>query len=88
MYRHDMTNIDPNEPSNFREIIGRWPSTRAFARDAGCTATLVRQWRCRDQVPAPYWPGIVQGAAKRGIAVINTDLLARLAARRRPRRTQ
>ena len=81
-----MTNIDLNEPSTFRAVIGRWPTTRAFARDAGCSATLVRQWRCRDCVPASYWPGIVQGADKRGIPAVSTDLLARLAARRRSAR--
>jgi len=70
-------------PTSFRDVIARWSATRSFARDAGCSATLVRQWRHRDSVPAPYWPRIVEGAGKRGIACIDANLLARLAARRR-----
>lgn len=44
---------------------------------------LVRQWRHRDFVPAHYWPRIVEGAARRGISLVDVDLLARLAAKRR-----
>ncbi len=73
----------------FRDVIARWPNTRAFARDAGCTPTLVRQWRHRDFVPAQYWSRIAEGAARRGIALIDLRLLADLAARRRaPARRQ
>lgn len=71
------------EPSGFRDVIARWPTTRAFARDAGCTPTLVRQWRHRDFVPAQYWPRIVEGAARRGLVAIDAKLFAELAARRR-----
>jgi hypothetical protein len=74
--------ITPPSP-NFRDVIARWPTTRAFARDAGCSPTLVRQWRHRDSVPAQYWPRIVEGAARRGIALVDLKLLAQLAARRR-----
>lgn len=66
--------------TGFRDLIAQWPTTRAFARDAGCTPTLVRQWRHRDFVPAHYWPRIVDGAAKRGIPRISASLLADLAA--------
>jgi hypothetical protein len=75
--------------TGFRDVIARWPTTRAFARDAGCTPVLVRQWRHRDFVPAQYWPRIVEGAARRGIILIDVKLLAELAARRRaPARKQ
>lgn len=69
-----------SEPSSFRELIGRWPRTRDFARDAGCSPLLVRQWRHRDFVPPQYWSGIVAGAARRQIGGVDMDLLARLAA--------
>ena len=78
----EMTAATP-QPSNFRDVIARWPATRSFARDAGCTPTLVRQWRHRDFVPAHYWPRIVEGARRRGIPLIDTSLLAQLAAKRR-----
>jgi hypothetical protein len=84
MYRPAMlTTIEIGHPMSFRDVIGRWPTTRAFARDAGCSPTLVRQWRHRDSVPAQYWPQIVEGAARRGIAPVDLRLLAQLAARRR-----
>lgn len=67
-------------PTTFREVIGRWPATRFFARDAGCSPLLVRQWRHRNFIPPQYWPRIVSAAARRGMAEVNADLLARLAA--------
>lgn len=70
-------------PASFRDVIARWPATRSFARDAGCSPTLVRQWRHRDFVPAHYWPRIVEGAGRRGITFIDVNLLAQLAAERR-----
>jgi hypothetical protein len=91
MYRLCMLKTTPLtiQPSGFRDVIARWPTTRAFARDAGCTPTLVRQWRHRDFVPAHYWPRIVEGAARRGLSAIDARLLAELAANRRaPRKEQ
>ena len=78
-----LTTIEISHPLSFRDVIGRWPTTRAFARDAGCSPTLVRQWRHRNSVPAQYWPRIVEGAARRGIAPVDLWLLAQLAAKRR-----
>jgi hypothetical protein len=84
MYRCFMlTTIEITSPPSFRDVIARWPNTRAFARDAGCSPTLVRQWRHRDSVPAQYWPRIIEGAARRGIVPVDFRLLAQLAARRR-----
>jgi hypothetical protein len=84
MYRSFMlTTIEIIPVPSFRAVIARWPNTRAFARDAGCSPTLVRQWRHRDSVPAHYWPRIVEGAARRGIALVDLKLLAQLAAKRR-----
>jgi hypothetical protein len=67
-------------------VIGKWSRTRDFARDAGCSAPLVRQWRHRDFVPPQYWRGIVAGAARRRIPGIDVELLARLAASLRGRK--
>jgi hypothetical protein len=84
MYHSFMhTTIEISTLLSFRDVIARWPTTRAFARDAGCSTTLVRQWRHRDSVPAHYWPQIVEGAARRGIVLVDLRLLAQLAARRR-----
>jgi hypothetical protein len=78
-----LTTIEISRPLSFREVIAHWPTTRAFARDAGCSPTLVRQWRHRDSVPAHYWPRIVEGAGRRGIVSVDLRLLAQLAAKRR-----
>lgn len=71
---------DPRAPSSFRELIGCWARTRDFARDAGCSPLLVRQWRHRNFVPPQYWRGIVAGALRRQIDGVDAELLARLAA--------
>jgi hypothetical protein len=78
-----LTTFEITSPLSFHDVIARWPSTRAFARDAGCSPTLVRQWRHRDSVPAQYWPRVVEGAARRGIVSVDLRLLAQLAAKRR-----
>lgn len=78
-----LTTVEITQLPSFRDVIARWPTTRAFARDAGCSPTLVRQWRHRDSVPAHYWPRIVEGAARRGIVLVDLRLLAQLAVRRR-----
>jgi hypothetical protein len=85
MYRFCMpdTSSETTHLTGFRDLIARWPTTRAFARDAGCSPTLVRQWRHRDFVPAQYWQRIVDGAARRGIPLISAGLLTELAAKRR-----
>ncbi len=67
-------------PSAFRDLIALWPRTRDFARDAGCSPLLVRQWRHRNFVPPQYWRGIVAGAARRQIGDVDVEVLARLAA--------
>jgi hypothetical protein len=67
-------------PSSFRDLIARWSRTRDFARDAGCSPLLVRQWRHRNFVPPQYWRGIVAGALRRQIGGVDAELLARLAA--------
>ena len=72
--------VETSLPSSFRDLIGRWPRTRDFARDAGCSPLLVRQWRHRNFVPPQYWRGIVAGALRRQIGGIDADLLTRLAA--------
>ena len=84
MYRFGMLTgtADSVQPNSFRDLIARWPATRSFARDVGCSATLVRQWRHRDFVPAHYWRRIVEGAGRRGIALVDANLLAQLAAKR------
>jgi hypothetical protein len=69
-----------NPPTSFREVIARWPATRFFARDAGCSPLLVRQWRHRNFIPPQYWPRIVAGATRRGFGDVDADLLAGLAA--------
>ncbi len=83
MYRFFMlATTEISRPPSFRAVIAHWPTTRAFARDAGCSPALVRQWRHRDSVPAQYWPRIVEGAARRGIVLVDFKLLAQLAGRR------
>jgi hypothetical protein len=67
---------------SFRDIIDRWPSRSALGEEAGASASLVSKWWQRDSIPSEYWIGIVGAAERRGISGVNTESLARLAARK------
>jgi hypothetical protein len=62
------------------DIIGLWPSTEAFAEDAGVSVSLVRVWKFRRSIPADRWSRIEAAAAKRGIGGATASDMARLAA--------
>lgn len=64
-----------NPPQDVRGLVQMWSRTRAFARDAGVAAPLVRQWMHRGTIPPRYWRGIVKGALVRGIPVTIDTLL-------------
>lgn len=70
----------------FIDIIAEWPSDRAFAEDAGVTASLVVVWRHRNSVPAKCWRKLVRGAVLRDLPV-TLEALA-IAAEDRPNWTR
>jgi len=49
------------------EIIELWPSVNEFAEDVGTSPNLVRCWKHRKSIPAPYWTPLVTAAQDRDI---------------------
>lgn len=69
-----------DEFTDFRAVMARWPSARAFARDvAGASSQeLGRIWHRRNRVPRALWPAVLEAAARRQVGGLSTELLARL----------
>lgn len=68
----------------FSEIISLWASHDELAQDlskAGVTIkrVLIASWKHRDNIPAGYWPPLVEAATKRGFQDVNYELLANIA---------
>jgi hypothetical protein len=67
----------------FADIIAAWGDDALFAEDAGAPRSLVAVWKHRNSIPAPYWAGVISGAAHRSIAGVTLELLGQLARQRR-----
>lgn len=70
------------------ELIEKWPSVSAWARDIGLKreshGTLMKM---RGRIPVVYWPDMIAAAEKRGIEGVTNDSLAAAHAVARPKRT-
>jgi hypothetical protein len=67
----------------FRSLIDRWPSLSAFAEDIDVIYVTAQAMHRRDSIPPEYWSATVDGALRRGIAGINLETMAAIAASRR-----
>jgi hypothetical protein len=70
---------------SFRALIDAY-GLHAFAADIGVREGTAKQMRKRNSVDSVYWNDWVAGAERRGRKNVTLDLLARLAAKRRPER--
>lgn len=68
------------EISDFRSIIGLWPSPDAMAAEIGAGAAAVRKWAQRDRIPSEWWAAVVSSPRAKA-ANVTSDLLIVLAAR-------
>lgn len=75
-----------SEPfQTFRDIIAAWPSRRALRADleaAGTgprSATAVRLWHFRDQIPAENFAALAKAARRRGIVGVTVTRLRAIA---------
>jgi hypothetical protein len=59
-----------------RDIIDRWPSTRAFAEDIGVPYVNVNMMRQRNSISVRHWERVVEAAKERGIRGITLKLIA------------
>lgn len=57
------------------DIINRWPSLGEFAADLSIAYGTAKAMRRRGSIPSEYWPGVVQSAARRGIAGVSLERL-------------
>jgi len=70
-------------PDSFSAIVNLWPSAEALAADIGEKGVTVRQMRNRDSIDAGYWERILAAAAVRGFHAVTSELLIKLAARKK-----
>jgi acid phosphatase class B len=62
--------------NDHRDIIDRWPSTRAFAEDLGLPYVNVNMMRQRRSINVRHWDRVIEAAKERGIRGISLKLLA------------
>jgi hypothetical protein len=74
-YRHDM---DAMMITTFDDLFERWGRPRHLSTDLGVTPQHLRMMRVRRSIPVRFWPRLVAGAARRGIAGLDYELLVRL----------
>jgi hypothetical protein len=72
--------------TEFRNIIGRWPTLRAFQADIESEHSAALQMRHRNKVSSRYWTKAVAGARRRGIPLSLEELA--LASQNHPMYTQ
>src|SRR5262245_13181064 len=68
--------------TSFRSVIDLWPSREAMASDIdeGVSASAVRKWWQRDNIPSEWWTRVL-ATEKAKAAGLSADLFARLAAK-------
>jgi len=66
-----------------REIIGAWPSLKAFGDDIGMSENAIKQMRRRSSIHWEYWDDVIRGAKRRRIKGVSHDVLKRLSPKRR-----
>lgn len=74
--------------ASYRPIIQKWPSPAEFGADLGIKDAHVRTFKMRDSIPADYWERIVEAAIKRGISGVTVAVLARIAAKRKRKKSR
>jgi predicted GNAT superfamily acetyltransferase len=62
--------------NDHRDIIDRWPSTRAFAEDIGVSYNSANLMRHRRNIHFRHWERVVEAAKARNIRGINLKLLS------------
>jgi hypothetical protein len=51
----------------FRELIARWPTIAAFARECGIGYECARQMKNRDSIDQVHWVAVLEAAKSRRI---------------------
>ena len=73
----------------FAELIDLWSKptpeepAHPLAVDLGVKSSLIAVWKHRNSIPSEHWAGVIASAAKRGVAGVTLEVMARLAALKR-----
>lgn len=62
-------------PITVAAILDRWPSRVAVAEDAAVSVARVHKWAPSNSIPAKYHLSLLEGAARRGIALTAEELV-------------
>lgn len=64
--------------ASFDALVALWGRPRHLAADLGVSPRHLGMMRSRRSIPVRFWPRLVAGAARRGIAGLNYEALVRL----------
>lgn len=64
--------------TDFDALFDCWERPARLAADLGISPQHLRMIRVRRSIPVRFWPGLIAGAKRRGIAGLSYDLLVRL----------
>lgn len=68
---------------SFRDVIARWPTVAAFAREVGALERTAMSWWQRDSIPAEWFAAVVRAAVIAGFLDVTADRLMAIAELRR-----
>ena len=82
VFKHNLSYAVRDMPNSFIEVIGLWPSLRAFSEEPEVDANLmaVRKWQQRDSIPSEEWMGIAKAAQRQGFNEVTVELFAQIKA--------
>lgn len=64
--------------TSWADVTALWPSDAECARDIGIKPNHLGTLKTRGKIPSEYWPGMIAGAAERGIPGVTSDTLLAL----------
>lgn len=68
----------------FAEVVNAFGGPARFAEAIGIPAFHAQTMKTRDSIPATYWSDVVEAAKQARIKGISLELLAEIAAEKRP----
>lgn len=68
---------------SFSELIDRFGGATKMAAAIGEPANTIRQWACRDSIPARCWTKVAEAAREHRLTGVTLQALSELASRKR-----
>jgi len=67
-----------DEITDFRGLISKWPTLRAFGQAVTGDPETGRIFHRRNRVPRSRWPSVIKAAREAGVDGVTTEFLERL----------